>query len=226
MNRNVVETVVGAVVLVVAAVFLFFAYTTTQVHAVGGYTLTAQFDKVDGLRDGGDVRISGIKVGTILSQTLDPKTFFANLTSASTRRSSCRWIRSPPSPPRGCWGINSFRSNPATRTQIIPPAGRITHTQSGMSLKSLIGQMIYGQAQQKKDDSSPPAPGRKSLTPAPGAGIAGQRWDPERYRRNASFVPTRAARAGVARRQAGRAHPRSRLRRRRVDRPLAAHPMS
>ena len=39
MNRNAIETIMGAVVLVVAAVFLFFAYTTTQVHSVGGYTL-------------------------------------------------------------------------------------------------------------------------------------------------------------------------------------------
>jgi len=80
MNRNAVETIMGAVVLVVAAVFLFFAYTTTQVNATGGTEYTAQFDRVDGLRDGGDVKISGIKVGTIESQSLDPKTFLATVT--------------------------------------------------------------------------------------------------------------------------------------------------
>ena len=36
MGRNLVETVMGAVVLVVAAVFLFFAYTTSQVQALSG----------------------------------------------------------------------------------------------------------------------------------------------------------------------------------------------
>ena len=77
MNRNAVETVMGAVVLVVAAVFLFFAYTTSQVRAVSGYELTARFNRVEGLRDGGDVRISGIKVGSVVSQKLDPKTFVA-----------------------------------------------------------------------------------------------------------------------------------------------------
>ena len=77
MKRNAVETVMGAVVLVVAALFLFFAYTTSEVHAVSGYELTAQFDRVGSLRDGADVRISGIKVGTVLRQTLDPKTFEA-----------------------------------------------------------------------------------------------------------------------------------------------------
>ena len=49
MNRNAIETIMGAVVLVVAAVFLFFAYTTTQVNGGGGSEYVAQFDRVDGL---------------------------------------------------------------------------------------------------------------------------------------------------------------------------------
>jgi phospholipid/cholesterol/gamma-HCH transport system substrate-binding protein len=77
MSGNVIETVMGAVVLVVAALFLFFAYTTSQVRAVAGYEVSAQFDRVDGIHDGGDVRIAGVKVGTITTQTLDPKSFLA-----------------------------------------------------------------------------------------------------------------------------------------------------
>ena len=77
MSRNAVETVMGAVVLVVAALFLFFAYTRTQTHPITGYDVSARFDRVDGLRTGGDVRISGIKVGTVTSQSLDQQTFLA-----------------------------------------------------------------------------------------------------------------------------------------------------
>jgi phospholipid/cholesterol/gamma-HCH transport system substrate-binding protein len=77
MTGNVIETVMGAVVLVVAAVFLFFAYTTSQVRAVQGYQVTAQFERVGSLRDGADVRIAGVKVGSVVSETLDPKTFLA-----------------------------------------------------------------------------------------------------------------------------------------------------
>ena len=80
MNRNAAETVMGAVVLIVAAVFLFFAYNTAQVSAVSGYQLTAKFSNANGLKSGGDVRISGIKVGSILTQHLDPKTFQAVVT--------------------------------------------------------------------------------------------------------------------------------------------------
>src|SRR5258708_17405902 len=77
MSRNVIETVMGAVVLVIAAVFLFFAYSTSQVRAVSGHEYTAKFDRIEGIREGGDVRISGIKVGSIASQTLDPATYLA-----------------------------------------------------------------------------------------------------------------------------------------------------
>ena len=158
MNRNAIETIMGAVVLVVAAVFLFFAYTTTQVHAVGGYTLTAQFDKVDGLRDGSDVDISGIKVGSVISQTLDPKTFFATLTismdpSIQLPVDSVATITSP-----GLLGDKFLSIEPGNEDQLIPPGGRITHTQSGMSLESLIGQMIYSQSQQKGGGDSGQAP--------------------------------------------------------------------
>ena len=56
-----------------------------------GYQVTAQFERVDGIRDGGDVRIAGVKVGTILSETLDPKTFLATVRLSSRARR--RWTR-------------------------------------------------------------------------------------------------------------------------------------
>ena len=75
MSGNVVETLIGAMVLAVAAVFVVFAVTTTDIGTVAGYELTAKFDRIDGLSVGADVRISGIKVGTVIDQDLDPVTF-------------------------------------------------------------------------------------------------------------------------------------------------------
>ena len=66
MSRNAVETVMGAVVLVVAALFLFFAYTTSQVRIRSrGYDVTRALRPRRRAAHGGDVRISGIKVGTV-----------------------------------------------------------------------------------------------------------------------------------------------------------------
>ena len=65
MRGNVVEALLGAVVLVVAAGFLVFAYSSTDLAAVEGYQVHAKFDRIDGLIVGGDVRlgISGQPAG-------------------------------------------------------------------------------------------------------------------------------------------------------------------
>ncbi|MBT7663382.1 MAG: hypothetical protein HN608_00590, partial [Rhodospirillaceae bacterium] len=52
MSGNLVETLIGAVVLVVAGFFLYFSYDKADVGAVEGYSLTAKFDKVDGVKVG------------------------------------------------------------------------------------------------------------------------------------------------------------------------------
>ncbi|NJR13789.1 MAG: MCE family protein [Phyllobacteriaceae bacterium] len=70
MNRNIIETIMGAVVLLVAVLFLAFAYSSSSTGGVDGYEVTAKFGRVDGLVSGSDVRLSGIKVGSIVDQRL------------------------------------------------------------------------------------------------------------------------------------------------------------
>lgn len=77
MKNNIVETLMGAIVLVVAGSFLYFAFNHANVSTNGGKNYIVKFDKVDGLSVGGDVKISGIKVGSIVDQNLDIKTFEA-----------------------------------------------------------------------------------------------------------------------------------------------------
>lgn len=157
MSRNAVETVMGAVVLVVAAVFLYFAYSTSQVASVRGYSLIAKFSSAGGLKNGGDVRISGIKVGSVTAETLDPQTFQAIVQismdpSIKLSTDSVAQITSS-----GLLGDNFISIEPGNEDETIPPGGTITHTQSAMSLENLIGQVIYNQAQspgQKSPDSS------------------------------------------------------------------------
>ena len=71
MNKKPMETIMGIVVLFVAAFFLYFAYKVSDLQVVKGYEVTARFLKVGGLNVGSDVRINGIKVGTVVSQKLD-----------------------------------------------------------------------------------------------------------------------------------------------------------
>lgn len=75
------ETLLGAVVAIVAAGFLTFAVANSgQTRSTGGYDLIANFPSVDGIGVGSDVRVSGVKVGVVRDITLDPETFMARVT--------------------------------------------------------------------------------------------------------------------------------------------------
>jgi len=159
MTGNVIETVMGAVVLVVAALFLFFAYTTSQVRAVQGYQVTAQFERIDGIRDGGDVRIAGVKVGSIVSASLDPKTFLADVRISIDPAYKLPDDTVAEIVSAGLLGDRYLALVPGGSEQTIPPGGRIKYTQAPVSLENLIGQMIFSQpgAQKKPGEGEAPS---------------------------------------------------------------------
>jgi phospholipid/cholesterol/gamma-HCH transport system substrate-binding protein len=165
MSRNAVETVMGAVVLVVAAVFLFFAYTTTKVTAGTGNIYTAQFSRVDGIRDGTDVRINGIKVGQVVSQVLDPKTFYAVVKlsvdpNIQISKDSIASIKMS-----GLLSDKYVDIEPGNEDDMIPPGGKIEHTQAPFDLENAVGQLIFGGT--KKDSGSSKDTGGGAPAPAP-----------------------------------------------------------
>jgi phospholipid/cholesterol/gamma-HCH transport system substrate-binding protein len=152
MSRNVIETVMGAVVLVIAALFLFFAYSTSQVHAGRGYEVSAKFERVDGIREGGDVRMSGIKVGTIVSEALDPKTFMAIVKMSIDPSIKLPKDTEAQIVSSGLLGDKYMSLVPGTEDETIPPGGQIALTRPGFSLESILGQVIFSVTQQKKNE--------------------------------------------------------------------------
>jgi phospholipid/cholesterol/gamma-HCH transport system substrate-binding protein len=168
MSRNLIETVLGAVVLLVAALFLFFAYTTSQVRAVAGYPLTAQFNSVDGIHDGSDVRIAGVKVGSVTSEALDPKTFMVTVHMSIAPRYKLPDDTVAEIVSSSLLGDKFMSLVPGGSDKNIPPGGRIKYTQSSVSLENLIGQMIYSPpGGQRKPGGAEASPG--SGPPSPGA---------------------------------------------------------
>jgi phospholipid/cholesterol/gamma-HCH transport system substrate-binding protein len=165
---NAVETVMGALVIVVAALFLFFAYTESRISVTSGYPVTAQFSSVAGLNVGSDVRLAGVKIGTVTAETLNPKTFLATVHMAIERRyklpeDTVAKIVSP-----GLLGDKYVELVPGGSDKTIPPGGRIQYTQAAVSLEDLIGQMIYSPAGAAGRTGGKPAPGLPA-GPAPGA---------------------------------------------------------
>jgi phospholipid/cholesterol/gamma-HCH transport system substrate-binding protein len=77
MRNTLVETLIGAVVLAVAGAFLFVSYTTAGIRTDSGYEFDVLFNRIDGVTIGTDVRIAGIKVGSVSAMRLDTVTFDA-----------------------------------------------------------------------------------------------------------------------------------------------------
>ena len=176
MNGNVIETVMGAVVLVVAALFLFFAYTTSQLRSVEGYPVTAQFSRIDGIRDGTDVRIAGVKVGSITGEKLDPKTFLATVKMNINPDYKLPEDTVAEIVSSSLLGDKYMSLEPGGSDKIIPAGGEIKYTQAPANLEDLIGQMIFSQTgAQKKPGAggSGAAPGAAPGGAAPGAAPAG-----------------------------------------------------
>jgi len=78
MRESLFETLVGLAVVAVAGIFLFFSLQQRSDAAPrNSYLLTAKFNRIDGVSPGTDVRMAGVKVGTVSDVKLDPKTYKA-----------------------------------------------------------------------------------------------------------------------------------------------------
>jgi phospholipid/cholesterol/gamma-HCH transport system substrate-binding protein len=154
MKGNLFEALIGAVVLAVAAVFLVFAFSTTDVGAVDGYEVTATFDRVDGVNAGADVRMSGIKIGTVTKLELDPQTFLARATLNIDSAVELPSDSSAEITTEGLLGGKYMAIVPGGAEDVIPDGGRIQFTQSSLSLEGLIGRFGFGLGDSDSKESS------------------------------------------------------------------------
>ena len=78
ISRNLVETVVGAIVLGIAIFFAVLLWRFSDVgFGTGQYTIDAKFRSAEGITVGTDVRLAGVKIGSVSNLSLDPQTFQA-----------------------------------------------------------------------------------------------------------------------------------------------------
>ena len=143
-NNNMVETLIGAVVVLVAVGFLVFAYSSTSAGSLSGYPLDARFTSADGINTGTDVRLHGIKVGSVSGVDLDPKTYMAvvhmNIRSdVPIPDDSSIKVTST-----GLLGNPYLSIQPGGSPKNLAANGSIVNTQGSVDLMGLIGRAIYG----------------------------------------------------------------------------------
>ncbi len=152
MRHNVLETVLGAVVLSVAGGFLAFAYQSRHIgHVEEGYEVTARFQSADGLSAGSDVRLGGIKIGVIDSLTLDPKTYQAVARLQLRQDVPLPTDSTASVSSDGLLGGKYVGLEPGAEDAMIEPGGEIQFTQSSVSIESLIGKFMHGGAEGEGD---------------------------------------------------------------------------
>jgi phospholipid/cholesterol/gamma-HCH transport system substrate-binding protein len=142
-QRNLSELVAGAVVLLVAVGFLGYAVVNTGRTTTSGYRLTANFERIDGLAAGSDVALAGVKIGRIVSTRIDPKTYQAQIDFTVQNDVKLPTDSSAEIDSDGLLGGKVLALVPGGADKMLADGGRITITQSAVSLEQLLGKFIF-----------------------------------------------------------------------------------
>ena len=143
MYKRPVETIMGILVLVVAGLFCYFAYSVSDLQVVKGYNVTANFLKVGGLNTGSDVRINGIKIGTVVSQKLNDEDYTANvvMSIASDIKLPKDSVASIVSD--GLMGNKFIKIDPGHDKEFLKDGDKMEKTKDFKTIEDLVGEVIF-----------------------------------------------------------------------------------
>lgn len=143
MSENTSEVLAGAAVLAAAVGFLIYAAQGAGFAASGStYDLTASFQSAEGITAGTDVRLAGVKVGTISKIALNPQTFYADAVltlqdNVQLPDDSAALVSS-----EGLLGGNYVELRPGGSTDNLPAGAEIEDTQGSVSLIGLLMKFV------------------------------------------------------------------------------------
>lgn len=148
MSQNVIETIIGTLVIALAGTFFYNAYKSTEINRdKGGYSITASFERVDGVNLGSDVKIGGIKVGKVVGQHIDNKSYKAIITMNIQKDLQLPEDTNAEIIGNGLLGEKYVSLVPGLEDVFLKENGVIQYTQSAISFESLIGKFIFNSSQ-------------------------------------------------------------------------------
>jgi phospholipid/cholesterol/gamma-HCH transport system substrate-binding protein len=143
-GRNPIEVLTGIVVLIVAIGFLGYAISNAGTGpSGGGYPLYASFDNIAGLNVGSDVRVAGVKVGSVQAETIDPKTYLARVTLDVRQGIQLPKDSSISVSSESLLGGVYLAISPGGDEQMLKPGDSFTAAQGAISLQDLLGKFIF-----------------------------------------------------------------------------------
>ena len=149
MSRRSIETLVGLFVLMGMGALVFLALKAANLASFGehkGYTVTAKFDNIGGLKPRAPVRSAGVTVGRVKSISLDPKTY-----QGLVRLEIDNFVKFPKDTSAkiltaGLLGDQYIGLEPGAAEKELAAGDVIRQTQSAVVLENLIGQLIFNRA--------------------------------------------------------------------------------
>ncbi len=145
MSENLTETLIGALVLAVAGAFLWFAAATTGSGPAGdSYELRARFRSVEGVSVGTDVRLAGVKIGTVSALGLDPDSYLADARLAISREVRIPEDSTAAIASEGLLGGAFVEIIPGGSDVMLEPGQEIEDTQGAVSLINLLMKFAAG----------------------------------------------------------------------------------
>ena len=158
MKNSMFETLIGAVVIAIAATFFLFAYQSSgKGGTVGGYRLSAEFDNAEGINVGTDVRMAGVKVGTVLTMALNPENYQAAVTMTVDPKLKLTEDATAKVTAEGLLGSKFISLEQGGAEEKLADGGTISNTQGAVDIWSLISQAMFEKSGTKTTDA-PPAP--------------------------------------------------------------------
>lgn len=145
MRESLTEVVVGAVVLVTAVGFLgFAAQATGYSRASGDMVLTASFRSIEGVSIGTDVRMAGVKIGTVTGMSLNPDSYRADTVLSLTSDIPIPDDSSAVIASEGLLGGNYVELVPGGSFDNFASGAEIVDTQGAVSLLQLLLTYVSG----------------------------------------------------------------------------------
>lgn len=145
MRESLFETLVGLVVVAVAAIFLVFSLKQGATAApTDSYQLHASFNRIDGVAAGSDVRLAGVKIGVVSSVALDPKTYKADITFTVPRNLKVPDDSTAQVQSDGLLGGAYLSLVVGGSFDYVAPNGRLEYTRGSVDLLTVLSSAVSG----------------------------------------------------------------------------------
>ena len=150
MNSRATEILVGIFMLLFLGAMLVLALRVSNLTGIGGgagYTLTAEFENVGGLKSGAPVSAGGVRVGQVESIEYDSETYSAIVTMGV----DAEYARFPEDTTAsiytaGLLGEQYIGLEPGAEDLYLADGDQLELTQSALVLERLIGQVLFSRS--------------------------------------------------------------------------------